>query len=92
MKLAIRLTVYGLFLSGVFFAAYRLTEAWFRLKLIPYPFEFYGIAAGVAMMAWAFSLLQFLELLWAKLFNTEKKDKAYAVKAERRVSEVELFK
>ena len=57
---------------GAFVAGYRLTDVWFRVKLIPYPFELYGIAVGLALVFWGFALLQIVEFVLSKIFDKKK--------------------
>lgn len=59
----LRFLVYIFSMGAAFAAGYRLTDIWFRAHLIPYPFEGYGVAVGLAFLFWALALLQIAELL-----------------------------
>lgn len=91
MKIILRLFIYISILSTAFLGGYRITDMWFRAKLIHYPFELYGIAVGSALVCWSFSFLQLVELLWRKRSTPKKGSNPYAVRVNR-ISEVELFK
>lgn len=43
--------------AAAFYGAWALTDRFFRWKLIPLPFEPYGLAAGAGCFFWTLSLL-----------------------------------
>ncbi|MBI3252477.1 MAG: hypothetical protein HYZ52_04080 [Candidatus Omnitrophica bacterium] len=42
------------FAFTAFFAGYCLTDLIFRARKIPYPFEAFGVLAGLGLAAWAY--------------------------------------
>ncbi len=46
---------------AAFVAAYRFTDVYFRTKMIPFPFEDFGAAAGAGCF---FFVLGFVVLIW----------------------------
>lgn len=42
---------------GTFWAAYRLTDIYFQVRLIPYPFETIGIAVGTGTALWTLAIV-----------------------------------
>ena len=55
--------------SAAFYGAYVLTDRVFQWKLVPLPFEPYGLAAGIGCFFWTLSGLM------ALVFGKRKRDK-----------------
>ena len=52
--------------------SYRATEAYFRSRKVPYPFEWFGIANGLGAMLGVWALLFLISALLTKGKNHEK--------------------
>ncbi len=88
----LRWVLFYIFTMGlVFVLGYRLTDVWFQKHLVPYPFELYGVAIGLALVFWTFALFQWVDLLRQKRSTSGKGARPTVVKVNR-MSEVELFK
>jgi len=55
-----------IFSITAFIAGYFLTDLFFRVKKIPYPFELFGLAAGLGLASWTFSMVHFIGLKFSK--------------------------
>jgi len=55
-----------IFPIAAFIAGYCLTDLVFRVKKIPYPFELFGLAAGLGLASWTFSIIHFIGLKFSK--------------------------
>ena len=55
-----------IFSIAAFVAGYFLTDLVFRVERIPYPFELFGLAAGLGLASWTFSMLHFIGLKISK--------------------------
>ena len=53
---------YLIFPIITFITGYGLTDLVFRVKKIPYPFEFFGLAAGLGLASWTFAIIHFIGL------------------------------
>jgi hypothetical protein len=58
--------------AAVFYAAYHGTDYFFQLKKFPYPFESFGIAAGLGAAFWVYAVFGTLRKKFFPFHSKEK--------------------
>ncbi len=58
-----------IFPIAAFLAGYFLTDLVFRVKKIPYPFELFGLAVGLGLASWTFSIIHFIGLSFSNKYE-----------------------
>ena len=81
---------FTVFPVAAFFAGYRLTDHFFQVRKVPYPFEFFGVAYGLGAASCTLAVILFVMTLIGRVKNRKKA--AYVVRENQKINEIEIMK
>jgi hypothetical protein len=64
LAILFRFLLFIVFPIAAFVGGYQLTDLVFREKVIPYPFEIYGVAMGLGFFFWMLALASIFNDQW----------------------------